>query len=96
MVSIALPKSKQLSKKQYAEMHSKIKHKLYREAFEEKYSCHFCGEKNNLHIHYLVYDPAQWDNPDFYQVVCGDCHRLQHPRHRLHSVVLKPNPQTGG
>jgi phage terminase large subunit GpA-like protein len=87
--------STEISRRTYVEMHSKIKLKLYREAFHEKNSCFNCGSKESLQIHYLVYDPLRWDDPETYRILCKNCHSSIHPRHSLNQVILKPKTKKG-
>jgi len=79
-----LKKSRSISKAQYHRMHRLIYHKLHKEAFDKFFICNTpgCNSHTDLCIHYNVYDPDNWDNPDNYEILCEKCHKKKHRRSR--------------
>lgn len=71
---MSIQKHFKCSKKEYAQIHQKIRRKLEREAFIKVYNCNRCGSKVGLQIHIPNPDPKLIDQPGFYEIVCMLCH----------------------
>lgn len=47
----------------------------------DNYSCQYCGEKTNLHVHHFCYNISRlpWDvEDDALITLCKDCHKIYH------------------
>lgn len=62
------------TKKEYKDIHNKIRRKLEKAAFDKVYRCFRCGAKGNLEIHIPNCNPQLIDQPGFYQLLCQKCH----------------------
>lgn len=53
-----------------------LRHKLEREAFNQKYKCHCCGKKDDLHIHHLLYtgDKEGFFDKRYWLILCQEHH----------------------
>jgi len=52
-----------------------LRRKLEKIAFDNYYQCAICGSHEDLEIHHLDYDIANFDDPHSYIIVCKKCHR---------------------
>lgn len=54
----------------------RLRRKLEREAFNEKYKCFICSKKERLQVHHLLYTGNEEDffNPKYWRILCIGCH----------------------
>jgi hypothetical protein len=70
------------SKKDYIKVHSRLRRKLLKIAFDNYYQCAHCSGHDNLEIHIPFCDPAKIDEPGFYKILCNRCHKKAKTRPR--------------
>ena len=59
-----------ISEKEYHSIHSKLRYKLSKIAFDNFYKCDRCGCHKNLEIHIPNCDPALVNQPGFFRILC--------------------------
>ena len=62
---------------EYHRLHSRLRRRLAKIAFNNYYKCARCGCHEKLEIH--IPDPVRFkeDQPGFFMILCQRCHKLE-------------------
>lgn len=76
---MSLTEIQKKQKKKFSIWQNRLRRKLEREAFEDKYECRICGKRKKLHVHHLIYvdDEELFGDPRYWVILCDECHNIQ-------------------
>ena len=70
-----IPKHTKLPPSTYKRIHSTLRARLHKEAFDAYFACKHCGAHQNLQIHIPNCDPKLAHLPGFFDILCPKCHK---------------------
>lgn len=73
-----IPKTHYATQEEYHQIHTRLRQKLQKDAFDAYYKCQRCGCHDRLEIHIPNPDPRLENQPGFYTILCHHCHRNTH------------------
>lgn len=71
-------RGRKITPRKLQRLRARLYRKLRKEAFDAHFECVDCGGHNALQIHHLAYDPAHFENPAWYVILCPKCHAKRH------------------